>query len=38
VFINEVPATHPQVEAMLDDEFLMRLDLPTRRILFKTRD
>ena len=38
VFINEAPATHPQVEAMLDGEFLMRLDLPTRRILFKTRD
>lgn len=38
VFINEMPVTHPQVEAMLNGDFLMRLDLPTRRILFKTRD
>lgn len=37
VFINETPATHPQVEALLDGDFLMRLDVPTRRILFKTR-
>ena len=38
VLINELPATHRQVEAMLGSEFLMRIDPPTRRILFKTRD
>ena len=38
VLIDNRPGTVPQVERMLDGDFMMRLDPDTRRILFKTRD